>query len=138
MNDWRKSTTSRTGGHRKECAQNNQEFLKSLPEPFDVRCPTCFSYLKLLPKVRYAFHSHKSYTMILQLCYFGIQNQMIVKSNSFQECGKTFKCDDLSCAFTKETTSTCFSRTKFKPQSIRNNGMNRLSCFSCDHDICDR
>ena len=56
----------------------------------------------------------------------------------FQECGKTFKCDDLSCAFTKETTSSCFSRTKFKPQSIRNNGMNRLSCFSCDHDICDR
>ena len=54
VNDWRKSTTSRGGGHRKECAQNNQEFLRSLPEPFDVRCPTCFSYLKLLPKVSYA------------------------------------------------------------------------------------
>ena len=51
VHDWNKSTTSRSGGHRKECAQNNTEFLKSLPEPFDVRCPTCFSYLKLLPKV---------------------------------------------------------------------------------------
>ena len=51
IHDWNKSTTSRNEGHRKECAQNNIEFLKSLPEPFDVRCPTCFSYLKLLPKV---------------------------------------------------------------------------------------
>ena len=60
VTDWRKSTTSRSGGHRKECAQNNQEFLKSLPEPFDVRCPTCFSYLKLLPKVCYAINIHNS------------------------------------------------------------------------------
>ena len=51
VHDWRKPASSRSGGHRKECAESNKEFLKALPEPFDVRCPTCFSYLKLLPKV---------------------------------------------------------------------------------------
>ena len=55
-----------------------------------------------------------------------------------KECGKTFRCDDLNCAFSKETQSYCLGQTKFEPQSIRNNGMNRLSCFRCDHDICDR
>ena len=44
----------------------------------------------------------------------------------------------LYCAFSKETQSYCLGQTKFEPQSIRNNGMNRLSCFRCDHDICDR
>ena len=49
IRDWKNKSSS--NGHRKHCSENNKEFLKSLPEPFDVRCPTCFNYLKLLPKV---------------------------------------------------------------------------------------
>ena len=49
IRDWKNKSSS--NGHRKHCSENNKEFLKNLPEPFDVRCPTCFNYLKLLPKV---------------------------------------------------------------------------------------
>ena len=49
IRDWKNKSSS--NGHRKQCSENNKEFLKSLPEPFDVRCLTCFNYLKLLPKV---------------------------------------------------------------------------------------
>ena len=49
IRDWKNKSSS--DGHRKHCSENNKEFLKSLPEPFDVRCLTCFNYLKLLPKV---------------------------------------------------------------------------------------
>ncbi|TRY80466.1 hypothetical protein TCAL_10488 [Tigriopus californicus] len=38
------------GSHREICSRRHQEFLSSLPTPFDVRCPTCLAYLKLLPK----------------------------------------------------------------------------------------
>ena len=38
--------------HRSECQKRNLDFLKTLPEPFDVRCPQCLAYLKLMPKVR--------------------------------------------------------------------------------------
>lgn len=41
--------------HREECQQANSDFLKSLPEPFDIRCPKCLAYLKLMPKVRNLF-----------------------------------------------------------------------------------
>ncbi len=37
--------------HRPDCQKKNLEFLKSLPEPFDIRCPQCLAYLKLMPKV---------------------------------------------------------------------------------------
>jgi len=37
--------------HRTECQQANNDFLKSLPEPFDIRCQKCLAYLKLMPKV---------------------------------------------------------------------------------------
>ncbi len=37
--------------HRDECQQANSDFLKSLPEPFDIRCPKCLAFLKLMPKV---------------------------------------------------------------------------------------
>ena len=37
--------------HRAECQKRNLDFLKTLPEPFDIRCPHCLAYLKLMPKV---------------------------------------------------------------------------------------
>ena len=37
--------------HRAECQKQNTDFLKTLPEPFDIRCPHCLAYLKLMPKV---------------------------------------------------------------------------------------
>ena len=37
--------------HRPECQKKNFELLKNLPEPFDIRCPHCLAYLKLMPKV---------------------------------------------------------------------------------------
>jgi hypothetical protein len=37
--------------HRAECQKKNLDFLKTLPEPFDIRCPHCLAYLKLMPKV---------------------------------------------------------------------------------------
>ena len=39
------------GDHRDICAKRNEYFINKLPEPFDVRCPTCLKYLKLMPKV---------------------------------------------------------------------------------------
>ena len=42
--------------HRSDCQKKNLEFLKSLPEPFDIRCPNCLAYLKLMPKVKFIFH----------------------------------------------------------------------------------
>ena len=39
------------GDHRQLCCKRNEFFWKNLPEPFDIRCPTCLQYLKLLPKV---------------------------------------------------------------------------------------
>ena len=39
------------GSHRAFCYAQNVDFLKSLPEPFDVRCPKCTGKLKLMPKV---------------------------------------------------------------------------------------
>merc|ERR1712062_606994 len=38
------------GEHREFCAKRNEYFLKQLPEPFDVRCPACLRYMKLMPK----------------------------------------------------------------------------------------
>lgn len=76
------------GGHRKGCSIRNEHFLKNLPEPFDIRCPTCLKYLKLMPK----------------------------------NCGRTFTCDERDCPF---------------PGEIHNNGHNRLSCYTCDYDLCD-
>ena len=37
--------------HRPECQKKNFELLRNLPEPFDIRCPHCLAYLKLMPKV---------------------------------------------------------------------------------------
>ena len=45
------------GEHREFCAKRNEYFLKQLPEPFDVRCPTCLRYMKLMPKVSLNKHS---------------------------------------------------------------------------------
>ena len=41
-----------SGIHREVCAKRNEFYLKQLPEPFDIRCPTCLRYLKLMPEVR--------------------------------------------------------------------------------------
>ena len=41
------------GEHREFCAKRNEYFLKQLPEPFDVRCPACLRYMKLMPKVSF-------------------------------------------------------------------------------------
>lgn len=38
------------GSHRQFCSSRNSSFLKNLPEPFDIRCPNCLKYLKLMPK----------------------------------------------------------------------------------------
>ena len=40
-----------SGIHREVCAKRNEFYLKQLPEPFDIRCPTCLRYLKLMPEV---------------------------------------------------------------------------------------
>ena len=50
------------GEHREFCAKRNEYFLKQLPEPFDVRCPACLRYMKLMPKV-----SYKKFVKIQQL-----------------------------------------------------------------------
>ena len=50
------------GEHREFCAKRNEYFLKQLPEPFDVRCPACLRYMKLMPKV-----SSKKFVKIQQL-----------------------------------------------------------------------
>ena len=39
------------GIHREVCAKRNEYYLRQLPEPFDIRCPTCLRYLKLMPEV---------------------------------------------------------------------------------------
>ena len=41
----------KNGVHRNICAKRNDFYLKQLPEPFDIRCPTCLRYLKLMPVV---------------------------------------------------------------------------------------
>jgi hypothetical protein len=38
------------GSHRQLCAIKNSQFLKNLSEPFDIRCPSCLCYLKLMPQ----------------------------------------------------------------------------------------
>ena len=78
------------------------------------------------------------YIYIISLLYLELEFHRLFSTLTFQDCGKSFKCDDLNCAFLKRTSNHCFSRPKLRPQSIRNNGINRLSCFRCDHDICDR
>jgi hypothetical protein len=66
------------GEHRGECAKRNEQFLKQLPEPFDIRCPTCLTYLKLMPKV-----SFKTLIIILQNKIRFIENCYI---RQFQFC----------------------------------------------------
>ena len=61
------------GEHREFCAKRNEYFLKQLPEPFDVRCPACLRYMKLMPKV-----SFKKFVKIQQ----SQANLCLTKSNS--------------------------------------------------------
>ena len=48
---WIASKIWHNGKHREMCAKKNEYFIRQLPEPFDIRCPTCLKYLKLMPKV---------------------------------------------------------------------------------------
>ena len=43
---------------REVCAKRNEFYLKQLPEPFDIRCPTCLRYLKLMPRVSNSYFLH--------------------------------------------------------------------------------
>ena len=103
--------------HRQMCAKRNEHFLANLPEPFDVRCPLCLKYLKLMPKVSRTFCSF--YTTIwhrtLELEFWF--------PNALQDFGTSFQCDDRDCPF--------------RNGDILNNGHNRISCFACDYDLCD-
>ena len=100
-----------SGIHREVCAKRNEFYLKQLPEPFDIRCPTCLRYLKLMPEV-----SSKWGKMSAKCIIF-------VNHFSFQNFGKDFECDDRDCPI--------------QGNRILNNGHNRISCFVCDYDICD-
>ena len=55
---WIASKTWHNGKHREMCAKKNEYFIRQLPEPFDIRCPTCLKYLKLMPKVSFFLAAH--------------------------------------------------------------------------------
>ena len=48
---WIASKIWHNGKHREICSKKNEHFIRQLPAPFDIRCPTCLKYLNLMPKV---------------------------------------------------------------------------------------
>ena len=86
IRDWK--TKSSSNGHRKHCSENNKEFLKSLPEPFDVRCPTCFNYLKLLPKVKFMNQISKKHCFSNLINVFNFLLLFISSYMNFRNAGK--------------------------------------------------
>ena len=43
---------------RQSCSRAHRQLLSRLPSPFDVRCPKCMAYLKLMPKVNEVLLKH--------------------------------------------------------------------------------